>query len=271
MAAIARALAGATNALLAPFDWIPRPWDLVLVSVATGALILWILKWTTRPAWIARARDQMAAAIYEIRLFLDSPRRVFASQGRFLMWSGAYIGALLPGLLVASAPLGLLYVQLDRRHGAGPVEVGKPVVVRVDLADGVDGADVSVAPAAGVRATAPPLYDADEGRVYLRVEVAEPGTHELSIAAGGDRITKRIVADPRARAVDPVRARGLAALWSPGSEPPLADDGPVVRVQVAHPPRPDPWLGVAMPWWLYWLVIATIAALALRKPFGVEI
>ncbi|MCG8419192.1 MAG: hypothetical protein MJE77_14755 [Proteobacteria bacterium] len=273
----AHAIGRAVDLILSLFDGIPTPWNLVVVSIATGALILWIIGLTTRPARVTSARSQMASAIYEIRLFLDSPRRVIAAQGRFLAWSSVYIGALLPGLLVASIPLALFYTHLDRRYGVAPISTGQPVLVRVDLDRDAESFSANVddahhAHTAAVRVVAPPLTVEDERRVYVRIEVTEPGIHELTLQIGAERISKLISADSDALAVLPERSRGIEAMWANGGdEPPLSTTSTAERIVVAHPVPAQNWLGVSMPWWLAWLIIATVAALLLRGPMRVSI
>lgn len=266
MGTVAYGLRWAVELLLVPFDAMP-PWlGLTLVSVLTGAGMLWVVGKTTPQRRLERARDRMAAAVYETRLFLDAPLRMLRAQGRLLGWGGAYVGYMMPALLVMIVPLGLVFLSLDARFGYAALPVGEPIVVRVAL-DG-DGADVTAElPAEAGAITAPPLYDARAGAAYFRVQLAEPGTHTLTVRAGDATATKRLSADPSALQMAPDRASGTDLWLSVGSEPPLS--APFTSITLAQPPTTDTWLG--MPWWLYWLLVATVAALALRKPLGVVI
>ncbi|MEM9492643.1 MAG: hypothetical protein AAGC55_26080, partial [Myxococcota bacterium] len=125
---------------------------------------------------------------------------------------------------------------------------------------------------AGFAVTAPPLYDEQEQRVYLRIRIDRPGTYELPIQVGaGPPVLKRLSADPDAVSVSPQRASGLAAWWNYGDEPVLDTDGPIRAISLDHPALPQSWLGTPMPWWVYWLLVATIAALLLRRPMDVAL
>ncbi len=249
-------------------------WSLVWVSIVTGLLVLGIVALTTRRVWIELARSQMASAIYEIRLFLDSPRRTLVAQGRFLAWSGAYIAALMPALIVASIPLALMYPHLDRRYGVAPIAIGEPVVVRVDLEAGADGQALVPAPkhtdgTSPIQVTAPPLIT--QNQVYLRIEAAKKGEHTLSLRMAGETLSKQISAGPDIQATLPERSRGIAVFWTNGDEPAIPDHLPVQSISVAHPERLDAWLGMNMPWWMAWLILATLAALVLKRPLGVAL
>ena len=40
---------------------------------------------------------------------------------------------------------------------------------------------------------------------------------------------------------------------------------------MTHLPREQSWVGFEMPWWVFWLVVATVVALAFKKRFGVTL
>jgi hypothetical protein len=269
MELLARALRVGTDAILWPLDGLAPLWSLTIVSVVTAVAILVVVRYTTPARWIERARSQIAACIYEVRLFLDSPRQVIRTQGRMLMWTGVYIGALLPALIVMSLPMGLLYLQLEIRHDQAALPTGEPVVVRVALAG--DGAhEVTAKTGEWGAITAPPVIDRDGGAVYFRLRVDSPGTWPLEIQrAGKEPVIKRIDADPGSAARSPARVTGLATWWASTDEPPIPEAAGLAEISVPHPALD---VEVAwMPWWLFWLLFSTILALALRRPFGVTL
>ncbi len=255
--------------MLAPFDWLPPTVALVAISIVTGAAMLGVVKVTTRQEPLQRARDHVASALYELRLFLDSPRRVFSALGRLLGATGMYTVYLLPALLAMSIPLGLMYLHMETRYGLEPLPTGTPIVVRVDVSDDVDGSQVAIEMPDGVAVTAPILVDAARHTVYARIEITEPASHSITITTPGGSETKTLVADPDATRVAPERASGLANWWAYSHEPTLATDAGITHISVPHPATHRKWL--RMPWWLFWLLLATVAALALRRPLGVVI
>lgn len=272
MNAVFSALHQVTSILVSPVDWLGPFWGLTLISLISTVGILWVVRATTPQARVERARARMAASIYEIRLFLDSPRRVFASQGRLLGSSFAYVGFMLPALVILSLPLWLAYLQIEARLGLDPVPLGEPTVVRVELADDVDGRAVSAPPEQdGLRITAPPLHDGDTNRVYLRLVADEPGDLTLALDVAGTRVDKRVVTDPAASSVSPERQSGFALLDSVTTEPALDPDTGVRAIVVPHPPKDQRWLGVAMPWWVYSLGLILVAAVVLARRLGIKL
>lgn len=249
-------------------DRVPPIVSLTLISVLSGVVILWIVGKLTNQKRLAIARDRMASSIYEMRLFMDSPARIARAQLRFFRWSTVYIAHTLPPLLVLALPLTLLYVHLEVRWAIAPLPVGAPVLVKVDL-DVAPSGEVKVEETAGFRVTAPPLRVPGEERVYVRVQIDEPGTHDLRLKVGAHEVTKKLYADPAAPMVSPERSAGLDALWRMGVEPPIASGAGVAVISVAHALRTQEWLGIEMPWWIYWLVVSMAVAMALRRPMGV--
>lgn len=262
---VAHALRLGADLLIRPFEGFGPLVTVVAISLITGVAILGVIRWTTPQRLIERARGQIAAAIYEVRLFLDSPLRVIKIQGRMLKSSALYIGALMPALVVMSLPMGLLYLQLDLRYGFEPVPVGEPVVVSARISG--DLSDVSAGAGDWGSITAPPVRDTAGGLVYFRLVVNQPGTHDLEIRAGDEVATKRVVAELGA-AASPIRARGAALWWAPTDESPLGG-ARIEAIEIDQRGRTVDTL--AMPWWLLWLLLSTVAALALRKPLGVTL
>jgi hypothetical protein len=262
---------------LRPFDALVRALGaqaggmvaLAVLSILTGVVMLYVVRFTTPQAWVGIARNRMTSAVYETRLFLNAPGRLLIAQGRLLCWSVAYVATMIPAFVVVSVPLGLLYLHMDARFGQMPLPMGEPVLLEARLAPGQDLNQVRLELPAAVRSTAPPVRG--EAMVVWRLQVGQPGAHELGVVNAGHTETKRLLAGPHDAEDRPsqVRAAGIAVSWSDGFEPPLASASGFTSLTILHPTSEETWWG--MPWWLFWLLAATVAALALRGPLGVKI
>ena len=171
MLRIVHVLRVALELVLSPLDRLPAWLSLAVVAVATALLMIVAVKRVSPQRLIVRARDRMAAAIYEMRLFLDSPGRLLRAQGGSSGWLVVYLLALLPSMLALAPALGLLYLHLEVRHGLAPIAVPATVVMRIALADGVDGDAMRISPDPGASLTAPLVYAADEATVYARLRI----------------------------------------------------------------------------------------------------
>lgn len=249
---------------LSLLDLLPAWASLTLISIVSGAGMLWVVGRLTDQRRLERARDQMSSAIYEIRLYLDSPLQITRAQVRLVRSSFAYIGLTLPPLLVLAAPLGLLFLHLEARFDMAPLPVGRDAVVVVELTKAPSRQQIRVASSEGIRATAPLLIEAR--RAFLRVRPERAGAHELVVEAFGERVTKALFAGEEAKA-SPERLRGWEALLTSGLERPLPSDSVVRAIRIHHPTSEYHLFGVV--WWIYFLVVATGAAMLLRGPMGV--
>jgi hypothetical protein len=270
---LASMLRQVAEALLWPFDILPRRLGLLVFSVVSGLLMLLVVGKATPQARLKHARDQMTSSIYELRLFLDSPRRIFQAQGRLVLWSLNYLAYLLPAFALLLPLLALLYAPLEIRYGLSPIEKDSDALVRVDLRRPLPEAErATVDGGTSVRLAAPPVLVAGEQVLYLRLGIAERGLHRVKIQAPGWQVEKKISAEARPDLpVSAERRAGLGHLFALGNESPLPSDGPVSAVVVTHLPREQSWAGFAMPWWVFWLVVATVVALAFKRRFGVTL
>jgi len=115
--------------ILTPFDYLGPFWGLTLLSILSGAGLLWVVGKTTPQKRVEKSRNQMDSAIYEIRLFIDSPKRVGISLVRLMTNSVLYVAYMMPAFVILALPMALMILGLETRHGMEPVSVDKAIVV----------------------------------------------------------------------------------------------------------------------------------------------
>lgn len=253
----------ASDYVLRPLDLVSARIGLVCFSVASGAGLLWLFGKFSNQKMLARTRDRISAAIYEVRLFIDSPRRIVSAQARILYWSLRYVLLTIPPISIIAIPLGLLWPHLEARYGLQPLPTDRPVLLRVVQTEAAESLPSLRVPD-GVELTAPPLHIHGEKQTYFRLRLSA-GVHELSVELGGSKVTKQLVADTEASRVSAGRAAGFRHLLSIGNESVVSSRSGIDRIEVHHEPREVGFVGLRMPWWIAWLVLSTISALLLRK------
>jgi hypothetical protein len=263
---VVHAVGWCIEALLRPLDAL-APWaSLAIAGVLTGVIALVVIRKTSPQRRIRHARAQAAAALFEMRLYLDHPLQLLRAQGRLVLWSFVNVAYLLPSMLALAVPFGLLFVHLEIRHGIAPLAPHATVVMRIEVAPQVSPRAVTLDTRGAVAVTAR-VHAEDEHALYARLAVRGAGTHAVKVRAANAEVVTPIVADATADVISRERRHGIAQLWAFGAEP--AIDGDTIRsISLPYPDRPSPF---AVPWWLYWLGVATVAAMALRQRFGVAI
>jgi len=258
------------DGLLAPFVVLPDPMGLVFLSVVLGLLLLILFRALTPQRRVRALRDQMAAAVYEMRLFLDSPRLVLRAQARLVRLNLRYLALVTPALLVAVLTAGLLLWRADAAFGDRPLAVGEPALLRVVLADPPRRDTIRVESSDGVDVLPPLVVLPARREVWTRVRPTRAGLQSLSVRAGSGSVDKRLAAfvagRPPVALVPTSRTRVTDPGWLSSHEPPLPEESGVLRIDVDHPPRDR-----LLPWWLTVLLVSMLAALTLRRPLGVTL
>jgi hypothetical protein len=260
------------DALLAPFGHGPAWFDLLLWPVLAGVLALVVYQRLSNQAGIQRAKDRIAAHLYEIRLFRHDPLAVLASTGRIFARNGVYVGHNLIPLAVLLVPMLAILAQLEANYAFAPAPVGSVELleVRLDPKAGVAPRDVRLELPAGVALDAPPVRTAD-GEIFWRLRAEAPGDHVLTLHAGGETLTKGWAVGGEARKVPVKRTRTWDALLYPG-EPALPRDSAVRSIALAYPARdlgllPGGELGILATFF----GVSLLAGFSLKGLFGVTL
>jgi len=174
---------------------------------------------------------------------------------------------MMPAFIVLGVPFTILLLHMEQRYGTDPLPMNEPVLVRVEMND---PAQIEVNDQPGLKVTAPPLVVSGENTGYVRVELTEPKAFELNLTIGGEQVTKQLSADPNQTVFSPDRGSGIELLWIFTDEEPIAHPA-VESIHVKYPAKDQDWVPFAMPWWVYWLLVASIAAVLLAKPLKVEL
>lgn len=250
---------------------LPELGAMLVISAITAVIALLVVKLVLPPEKLKRSREQMTAAVYEIRLFLDNPARVLLAQARVVFYSFVYTAWIGLPMLVLGLPFGVLFLHLEARHSVESLPMNQGHVVMMEVSDACAGAQIELEGNDAVKVTSPPLFDASTGYVYQSIEVMQPGHHEVTVKGCGLTTTKRIDA-AHEQPVSTAKVSSLALLWSLSEEPPIGDDAPVAGIWMSHDYIMDQeWMGMTMPWWVFWLIATTLIAVGLQKPMRVEL
>ncbi|OGD20427.1 MAG: hypothetical protein A2W03_01775 [Candidatus Aminicenantes bacterium RBG_16_63_16] len=275
MAVVNSLLNGLFDALFYPFRTLTAWWGMLYISLLTGLLMLAVFRLTSNQPGIRAAKDRIKAHLLEMRLFKDNFRVSLGAQRQILAANWRYIRYSFKPLLVMIIPLVLILIQLNFWFGYEPLAAGEPAILKVRLDSGIDPlkTEILLETSPSVRVETPPLRIADEHEVDWRIRPQEAGPAALTLAVGGARFEKtvRVGGAPLAR-VSTMRVRGRFpdALLYP-CESGLPPDGPVQSIEVVHPQRRLPFMGLRLHWLVAYFALSIILGFALKRPFKVEI
>src|SRR5262249_43250107 len=167
---------------------------------------------------ITNVKARIQASLYEMRLFNDNPGAIFRALFEGLRNNGAYLGLSLVPVAWMIVPLGLTLLHLNTRFGYAPLQPGDVTMVRAQLTDGwradFAGVDeggrppISLEPSAAVDVLTPAVWLPSKNEVLWKVEVRQPGGHDLQIKLGDKTYTKSVWGGGGLASRSPVRPDG---------------------------------------------------------------
>lgn len=251
------------------------PWaGLILASLLTALLMLFVFRLTSNQAGIRGAKNRIKAHLLELRLYKDNMSVTLRAQGQILLQNLRYIGYNAKPLLVMIVPLVLILAQLNLWFGAAPLRPGEATLVKVGLREGYNPLETALElrTTGGVAVETPPVRIEDEGEYAWRIRAVSAGPAGLEFALGPYSVRKTVViGGPALSKISPRRVRPLLdqALY-PG-EPPLPRDVPLRTIEILYRGQSLNLLGLGVHWLVAYLILSIIFGFALKGVFKVEI
>jgi uncharacterized membrane protein (DUF106 family) len=266
---------GIFDVLLYPFRWLPPWFGMILVSLLTAFLMLWVFKLTSNQAGIRKAKNAIKAHLLELRLYKDNLRISLRAQRRILRANLSYVACNTRPLLVMIVPLVLILAQLNLWFGASPLEPGEMTLVKVKLAENADPLAVELAlePSAGLTVDTSAVRIPDEHEIAWRIRAPEKGPASLTFRVAGRTIVKPVaVADLPLAKVSTMTVGGsfIKEVLYPG-ERPLPGDTPVRSIEILYPAGGLPFFGLSVNWLVAYFILSIIFGFAFKGLFKVEI
>jgi uncharacterized membrane protein (DUF106 family) len=253
-----------------------NPWvGMVLISLLTSFLMLFIFRRTSNQAGIKKAKSLIKAHLLELRLFPDDMRVQFRAQGRILLANFKYIGHNSKPMLVMIVPVLLILIQLNLWFGARSLKPGESAILKVKLSGDRFPSEVAVnvEPPPQIVIETPPLRIEDEAEIDWRVKAKETGLGRLTLVVGGETIVKDVAvgAKPLTR-ISTIRVGRsvLDQVFNPG-ERPLPSGSLVRSVELKYPAARMGLFGWRLHWLVVYFVLSIIFGFAFKGIFKVEI
>jgi hypothetical protein len=270
MNAINATLTRIADWLLGPFAAWPPLATLLFWSAIAGVLMTIVFRYTSNQQAVKRAADRSRAQALAIKLFGHDPLAVFSSLGQLLHYSGLRLWHSLPPMLVMLVPFVLVMSQLALRYEYEPLAKDKSTIVKLELTekDWPKHQNVVLDPSPEFAVETPALRDATEHAIYWRFRPKEAGGGTLRWRVGNEEIAKRVDVDAGDDRLASVSVRRASSGWWDRllhpAEPALPSGSPVRGIEIEHPTRDTPLLGVNVPWWLTFVLGSIVAALVVR-------
>ena len=264
----------AFDVILQPFGGMAPIWGLLIISLVTGIVMVFIFKYTSNQDAISRTKEKISAYFLEVRLFKDDLALMLGAQKRILTTNLTYMRYSITPMLVMIVPVLLILVQLGIRYAVRPLTTGESALVVVQLADGVSMSDtlIEVDPGDGLKLETPVMRMPIDREINFRIAAVKEGDHELTIRVGDERVSKTIVVSKRVRHVYDTTAKAsfLHIFLYPGQKT-LPDASNIEEIRIDLPPQTVKMFGWNMNWLVFFFIVSIIAGFSLKGVFKVQI
>jgi hypothetical protein len=292
------------------FSFVPRLAGLTVLAAAMGAAMLWVFGRTSNQERMKQVKRRVQAGLLELRIFVDEPAISLRAQRGLIAANLNYLVLALRPALWMTVPIALLVIHLEAFYGRAPLPLGEPALVTMRMtADWIPsapppvlitpsnvailGAPVRVEAAREVSwrilphspVSAPPPVLITPSNVAIlgapvRVEAARevswrilphsPVSDRLIFRYNGQEVAKWMEAGDRQRYVTGRRVRsGWETLLSPGESRMRSDFAEWIEIR--YPAADLRIFGLHVNWLAWFVIVSMVAALLLKKRFGVVI
>lgn len=273
-----RGLGAFFDLLVLPFRGMPAAVGLSVISLMVAVGMLLAFRRTSDQEALDRVKRRIQAGIYEIRLYKDDLRTIFASQYAILKHTGTYARLSIVPMLWIMLPVVVVVIQLQFQYGYESVEPGDSALVIVEMTEEeaervteTRAADVALETPEGVHVETQAAWSPALGEVAWRVRAEDPGEHELIVHVDDRQFTKSLRVSGTTVLRSPVRPAGLLGQIAYPVEPPLPDGSGLASIRVDYADADVSLLGWKMHWIIAFFILTMIFAFALARPLGIKI
>jgi uncharacterized membrane protein (DUF106 family) len=254
------------------FSWAPPFVGLTVLSAAAGLAMLWVYGKTSDQARMKAVKNRVWAALFELRVYVDEPRVTWRAQKSLFLANLRYMGLALKPALWMIVPMALLLLHLETFYARAPLPVGQEAIVTMRMSRDWDpnSAAPQLTPPPEVQVTGPPVRAVDSREVSWRIQPVRPVSGTLTFLVDGQPVSKAIEAGSGSRFV-PGRSVNsvLETVWTPGEK--KIPSARVEWIEIRYPEASLPILGIDWNWLVWFFAVSVVAALLLKKRFGVVI
>jgi uncharacterized membrane protein (DUF106 family) len=252
------------------------PWvAMILISLLTALLMLFIYKKTSNQVAIKQVKSQIKASLLELRLYQNDFRTLLSSQKKLLTANWRYLLLNLKPLLIMIIPIFLILAQLNLWFNYKSIQPGETFLLKVKFIDEVDmaGINLDLEAPKGLMVETPVLRILDEREADWRLRLEDQVLEPLIIKVNSQRYQKEIppIKNSLGR-ISTIRVK--KNLWQellyPG-EKSLPAESVINRIELVYPEQRLNFLGIGFHWLVAYFLLSIIFGLALKRPFKVEI
>jgi len=261
------------NFILTPFENGHAHAGLILVSIITGTVMLFLFKLTSNQQAMKEVKTRISAYFLEMRLYNEDISVVMASQRNILKANMGYMKLAVIPALVMIVPVILIMVQLNLRYAQVGFRPGDTAMVKVKVEEGVDvlGNRMTIKAGRGIEKASPAVRIPSLNETDWKIKLTDTGVHDLTLETATGDVTIPVYATARLVPIHGIfkKASFWETIFNPGA-PRIPKEIPVEAIEILYPEMSFNWGFIDLSWLWSFLVISMGFGVVLKFLFGVE-
>jgi len=264
--------------IVLPFRGMPPIVGLTVISLVVSAGMLIGFRAVSDQDALDAVKRRIYGGVYEIRLYKDDLRTIFAAQVGILRETGTYFRLSMVPMLWMMVPIVIIVSQLQFQYGYESLEPGQTVLVKVELTEEAaermaetDGAGLSLEVPDGVLLETPLVWIPSLREAGWRIAAERPGEYELVIRIGEETLTKSMRVSGTTVLRSPIRPSSLLDQLIYPVEQPLPRGSNAEAIRLDYAEAEINMFGWHTHWIIAFFILTMVFAFALAKPLGVKI
>ena len=261
-----------------PFRGMPAIVGLTVISFLVSVAMLIGFRAVSDQDALDAVKRRIYGGVYEIRLYKDDLRTIFAAQLGVLRETGTYFRLSMVPMLWMMVPIVIIVSQLQFQYGYESLEPGETVIVKVELTEEAaervtetDAAGVSLEVPDGVSLETPLVWIPSLREAGWRIAAESPGEYELVVRIGEETLTKSMRVSGITVLRSPVRPSSLLDQLIYPAEQPLPRGSNARAIRLDYTDAEINMFGWGTHWIIAFFILTMVFAFALAKPLGVKI
>lgn len=276
IAAVQSALAVVMGFLWEPLSLLSPGWQLVVVSVVFGIIMVLAYGRVSNQAAIKRVKEQIGASLLEVVLFRRDVRISLAAQFSLLLAGVRYFLLAMAPVLILAVPFALILGHVNLRLGARPLSPGEEAILAVSVKKGSDLRQIQLSAPEEISVVGP-VRVPKTSSLYWRIQPRQDGAFPLKLSSGAQAEVDESVVSGSAHETP---AAGIFLSTSDWPSQILFPNGgggqaltaaPFEMIELSYPQREYAFAGVSMSWITAFLVVSILAGYAGSRVFGISV
>jgi len=256
-----------TDLLLWPIEWLPKGFQLVVVSLLAGVVLLLLYGKVSNQERLKNVKAKIYASFLEAVLFRHDGLVTLKAQGRMFRLAFVYFGYAVPAILVLAVPCILLLAQLNVRYGYRPLPLNEDVALKVVYKDAGALRNASIETSGNIEVLTPPIRMMGKREASWRLRPIDNGVGTLKLGQQEEKVAVGV--DEKKITNGRVSTWWLSILY-PGL-PMLSSEVPIQELWISYPEAYYNIIGLHWHWILVFFVFSLLSGLLASKCFSVEI